>query len=87
MSHDLFGAPATLTGQELVTIRQMQNGYLVRCTMTLSTLLAWIQAQGGSVGLTQTQFNTMAGTWVGSLPTTAPAHGPWNDSGVISYVP
>lgn len=84
---DIYGAPAALTGQEIVTIHQTQNSNLVLCSMTLSTLLAWIQAQGGSVGLTQTQFNTMAATWLGSLPTTPPTKGPWIDNGVVSYVP
>lgn len=86
MTDQVYGAPAALTGSELVTIRQTQGGNLALCTMPLSTLLTWIQSQGGGT-LTQGEFNLMMAAWLAKLPTTPPTQGAWLDNGVLSYVP
>ena len=36
---DIYGLPQPLTGNEIVTIEQMQNGQLVLCSMPLSELI------------------------------------------------
>jgi len=70
---DIFGLPQPLTGAELVTIHQLQNGQWAKCSMPLSDL-ATILTSGPSTA------------WASSLPTTAPATAGvvWNDNGVIS---
>lgn len=71
--HEIFGLPQALTGAELVTIHQMQNGQLVLCTMPLSQL-ATILTTGTSTA------------WATGLPTTEPitAGVVWNNSGIVS---
>lgn len=71
--HEIYGLPQPLNGAELVTIYQMQNGQLAKCTMPLSDLVALIGA--GSFA-----------AWATDLQTTLPTeHGvPWNNNGVIS---
>lgn len=64
------GLPQPLTGAELVTIGQMQNGQLAECTMPLSDLSSIIG------------FNA----WIASLPTQKPSSPglPWLNGGVVS---
>ena len=64
------GLPQPLTGDELVTIGQMQKGQLAECTMPLSELSSIIN------------FNA----WIASLPTQKPSSPglPWLDGGVVS---
>jgi hypothetical protein len=67
---EIFGLPQALTGNELVTIHQEQNGQLAKCSMPLSELSSIIN------------FNA----WIASLPTQKPASPglPWIDGGVVS---
>lgn len=67
---DIYGSPQALTGDEIVTIHQMQNGQLAKCTMLLSQLSSIINITSWAVG----------------LPTVLPsAHGVlWNNNGVVS---
>jgi len=68
----VYGAPQLpLSGSELVTIQQMQNGQLALCTMTLSDLSALL---GSGTG------------WTANLPTTKPAAAGelWNNGGAVS---
>ncbi|WP_176317324.1 hypothetical protein [Burkholderia vietnamiensis] len=67
----IYGLPQPLTGNELVTIDQMQNGQLARCTMPLSELS---QILGSSTA------------WTANLPTTKPTTSGvvWNNAGVVS---
>lgn len=67
---EIYGLPQALTGAELVTIHQLQNGRLAKCTMPLSDLAAII----GSTA------------WATGLPTTEPATAGvvWNNAGVVS---
>jgi hypothetical protein len=69
---DLFGLPQPLSGQEIFTIWQLQNGQWAKCTMPISELSTVIT------------FNFAA--WAAGLPTTRPSTAglPWNDGGVIS---
>lgn len=55
---DIFGLPQALTGAELVTIQQMQDGRLAKCTMPLSTFSTWIFA-----GLPTTEPTTAGVPW------------------------
>jgi len=66
----IFGLPQELTGQETVTIQQVQNGQVAQCTMPLSDLSKIINLDVLVVG----------------LPTSEPATPGvvWNNSGVIS---
>ncbi|MBR8124740.1 hypothetical protein KDW39_16490 [Burkholderia multivorans] len=66
---DLFGMPQPLTGDELVTIHQMQNGVMVRCSMRLSTLQGMMTPDWAKSLPTQE-------------PTTAGIV--WNNAGVVS---
>ncbi len=67
---DIYGLPQPLTGEELVTIFQEQNGVMARCTMPLSQLSMIIKST----------------EWVSSLPKTTPtvAGVAWNNNGVVS---
>jgi hypothetical protein len=69
---EIFGLPQPLTGAELVTIHQMQNGQLVLCTMPLSELA--------------TILTSSSTAWATGLPATAPSTAGvvWNNNGVIS---
>lgn len=71
---DIYGLPQPLTGAELVTIRQMQGGQLVLCTMPLSVFVSFISA------------TTSSTAWAATLPTTRPATAgvAWNNGGVVS---
>lgn len=69
---DIYGLPQPLTGNELVTIRQEQNGQWARCTMPLSELFKFL--------------NSSSTAWAGQLPTVAPSSPGivWNNNGVVS---
>lgn len=69
----VYGLPQPLTGSETVTIQQEQNGQLAACTMPLSDLLAYVNANAPT-------------WWVASLPTSLPSKPgvAWNNSGLIS---
>jgi hypothetical protein len=66
----IFGLPQPLTGAELVTIRQMQNGHWAECSMPLSQLASIL----------------VSTAWAANLPTTEPttAGVVWNNGGVVS---
>ena len=66
----IHGLPQPLSGSELVTIGQMQNGQLAECTMPLSQLASIISST----------------SWAADLPTTKPSSAGvvWNDGGVVS---
>lgn len=70
---DIFGLPQPLTGAETVTIHQVQNGQIAKCTMPLSQL-ATILVTGTSTA------------WATGLPITRPATAGavWNNGGVVS---
>lgn len=67
---EIYGLPQPLTGNELVTIWQMQNGQMAKCTMPLSQLSAILSSTG----------------WADNLPITKPAAAgvAWNNGGVVS---
>lgn len=67
---EIYGVPQSLSGNELVTIHQEQNGQWAKCTMQLSALAALL-------GPTN---------WANSLPTTKPSVAGilWNNGGVVS---
>ncbi|WP_321899133.1 hypothetical protein [Paraburkholderia heleia] len=69
----IYGLPQALTGNETVTIQQQQNGQSALCTMPLSDLLTYINANAPEL-------------WVASLPTALPAKPgiPWNNAGLVS---
>lgn len=69
---EIYGLPQPLTGNEIVTILQMQNGQLVLCSMPLSDL--------------QSIMNSNSTAWANNLPTTKPSTAGvvWNDGGVVS---
>lgn len=75
-----YGAPQPMTGTEIVTIHQVQNGNLVKCSLTMNELLTWVQAAQ------QTTFETQMAAWLKSLPTAPPTSGAWLDNGVLSFV-
>jgi hypothetical protein len=66
---EIFGLPQPLTGQELVTVYQTQNGQIAGCSMPLSELQAW---------LSQAEFSNLPTT----LPPTSGIV--WNNAGMIS---
>lgn len=66
---EFFGLPQPLTGNEVVTIRQQQNGEWAECTMPLSMLASVVG-------------NAWVKTLPTSEPLTAGI--PWNNTGVIS---
>jgi hypothetical protein len=70
LSMELYGLPQPLTGAETVTIHQMQNGQLVKCTMPLSELASILSSTA----------------WASGLPTTEPttAGVVWNNAGAVS---
>lgn len=70
MSMEPFGLPQPLSGNELVTIHQQQNGQWAKCTMPLASLSVLFGAT----------------SWASALPTQKPAvlGMLWNDGGVVS---
>lgn len=66
----ILGLPQPLTGKELVTICQEQNGNLAACSMPLSMLATILSST----------------SWASNLPTTQPTTSGvvWNNSGVVS---
>jgi hypothetical protein len=72
----IYGLPQLpLTGAEIVTIQQTQNGRLALCSMTLSELAALFPAGNPTAA------------WAASLPTT-PTPGTntlWLDNGVLAF--
>lgn len=68
---NIFGLPQALTGNELVTIQQIQDGRTALCTMPLSVFATFI---GSSTA------------WALSLETTPPSTPGvvWNNEGVVS---
>ena len=66
---EIYGIPQPLTGAETVTILQEQNGQQAKCTMPLSTFLAFI---------VPSIFKDLPTT----EPTTAGVV--WNNAGVVS---
>lgn len=68
--NEIYGLPQPLTGNELVTIHQEQNGQLAICSMPLSQLAAIISSTA----------------WAANLPTTQPPTPGvvWNNGGVVS---
>jgi hypothetical protein len=71
---EIYGLPQPLTGSELVTIEQEQNGQIAKCSMPLSMLITYINANNNSTA------------WAANLPTTKPSSAGvvWNDDGVVS---
>jgi len=71
---EVYGLPQPLTGSELVTIRQEQNGHLALCSMPLSVFATYLSATSGST------------TWATTLPTARPSTSGvvWNNGGVVS---
>lgn len=69
----ICGLPQPLTGNELVTIAQEQNGKMAECSMPLSALAVLLSAGSPT-------------SWGAALPTIEPTtHGVvWNNSGVVS---
>jgi len=67
---EIHGLPQPLTGNELVTIHQLQNGNLAKCTMPISMLAAIINSA----------------VWANNLPTVEPTTPGvvWNNGGVVS---
>ncbi|HEX7911804.1 MAG TPA: hypothetical protein VF534_27435 [Paraburkholderia sp.] len=68
---NIYGALQPLTGAETVTVQQTQNGQIVTCTMTLSSLSSLLG--------TSTE-------WAKNLDTNKPSTPGvvWNDAGSIS---
>lgn len=69
---EIYGLPQPLTGNELVTIRQEQNGERALCMMPLSELFKFL--------------NSSSTAWAAQLSTTEPAVPGvvWNNNGVVS---
>jgi hypothetical protein len=69
----IYGALQPLTGEELVTVYQLQSGQMMTCSMPLSDLSS-ILTTGSSTA------------WATGLPTTAPTSAGvvWNNGGVVS---
>ncbi|CAM2168083.1 conserved hypothetical protein [Burkholderia latens] len=67
---EIHGAPQTLSGEELLTIGQEQNGRLVLCSMPISLLSSII----------------LNSSWASSLPTEPPSTPGiiWNNKGSLS---
>ncbi|AOJ69328.1 MULTISPECIES: hypothetical protein [Burkholderia] len=64
----IYGLPQPLTGNELVTIKQMQNGNWAECTMPLAALIQLMSAFAASLP-------TDKPSTAGQL---------WNDAGVVA---
>lgn len=60
---DLYGLPQPLTGSEMVTLHQEQNGNLVLCSMPLSELLQIINLTSMTVGLPTVRPTTSGIVW------------------------
>jgi hypothetical protein len=71
---DIYGLPQTLTGNETVTIHQVQNGQPALCTMSLTTLFNYFQSLSGGAGINWSALPT-------TLPTTPGL--PWNNNGAV----
>lgn len=71
-----YGLPQPLDGTETVTIHQVQNGRIAKCTMPLSELSS-ILSGGGSGTST---------AWASGLPTSLPVTPGivWDNNGVVS---
>lgn len=69
----IHGLPQPLTGNELVTIIQEQNGNQAACSMPLSMLASILSTSSPT-------------SWATGLPTTEPATPGivWNNGGVVS---
>ena len=69
----IHGLPQPLTGKELVTIIQEQNGNQAICSMPLSMLASILSTSSPT-------------SWAANLPTTEPTTSGvvWNNSGVVS---
>jgi hypothetical protein len=67
---EIYGLPQPLTGDETVTIHQVQNGQIALCTMPISQLATILSSTA----------------WATGLPTTEPvtAGVVWNNAGVVS---
>jgi hypothetical protein len=67
---EIHGLPQPITGAELVTIYQLQNGQFASCSMPLCQLASILSSTA----------------WAAELPTTAPASAGvvWNNNGVVS---
>lgn len=65
----IHGLPQSITGAEIVTIAQEQNGRLAECSMPLSTFQTFV-------------INAWLGTLSTTEPTTAGVA--WNNAGVLS---
>lgn len=46
---EVYGLPQPLTGNEIVTLYQMQNGQLAKCMMPLSDLVALVISNLASI--------------------------------------
>lgn len=70
MMPEIYGLPQPLTGAETVTIQQVQNGQIAKCTMPLSELATILSSTA----------------WAADLPTTKPSQAGvlWNDGGSVS---
>jgi hypothetical protein len=66
----IYGSLQPITGAELATVYQMQNGQMVTCSMPLSDLIQVITLTALAAGLPTTE------------PTTAGIV--WNNGGVLS---
>jgi hypothetical protein len=69
--NEIYGLPQPLTGNETVTIHQLQNGQIAKCTMPLYELAVLL---GGGT------------SWAAGLPTSRPATAGvvWNNGGSVS---
>jgi hypothetical protein len=72
MAH-IYGVPQPLTGNETVTIQQIQNGQIVECTMPFSTLISFIS--GGLVSSLTSSLSKTEPSVAGVM---------WNNNGVVS---
>jgi hypothetical protein len=72
MAH-IYGVPQPLTGNETVTIQQIQNGQIVECTMPFSTLISFIS--GGLVSSLTSSLSKTEPSVTGVM---------WNNNGVVS---
>jgi hypothetical protein len=72
MAH-IYGVPQPLTGNETVTIQQLQNGQIVECTMPFSSLVSFINSG-------------LISSLTASLSKTEPSVSGvmWNNNGVVS---
>lgn len=65
----IHALPQNLTGQEIVTIQQDQNGQIVKCSMSLGSLLSWV---------TGNEFQSLPTTLPSQIGIA------WNNGGMIS---